>query len=66
MYRKINFKEEILELKKFHICTWNGYKQKNLIVTIENGDGEKINRKYYFTDRSEYSRFIRELRKLEA
>ena len=65
VYLKINFKEEISELKKYTVCTWSGQRQKYLIVTIENRNGDKINKKYYFTDRKEYSHFISELRKLE-
>ena len=66
VYLKINFNEEINELKKYTVCTWSGQRQKYLIVTIENQYGDKINRKYYFTDRKEYSHFISQLRKLEA
>lgn len=65
VYRKINFQEEIDTLKKWRICAWSGYEQKHLIVTVENREGEKSNRRYYFTDKKEYSKFLKHLRKLE-
>ena len=66
VYRRIDFNEEISELKKYTVCTWSGTEQKHLIVTLENKDGEKHNRRYHFTNKNEYSRFIRELRRLEV
>lgn len=64
MYRKIDLKEEIAELKKFDVVAWSGKELKHLIVTVEDRAGEKWNKKYYFTDRKDYSHFISKLRRL--
>ena len=63
MYRKVDFDEELQELKKYRICAWMGHKLKFVIVTVENEEGEKYNRKYYFTERNEYSYFLKKLRR---
>ena len=64
IFKKTNLKSEIAALKKCTVCTWNGYKQQELIVTIDD-KGERINLQYYFSDRKDYSWFINQLRRLE-
>ena len=65
MYRKLKFDEEVKELEECRVLSWSGYEQRNLVVTVEYGNGERENRTYLFNDRKEYSKFLRELRKLE-
>ena len=64
IYKKIDIKNEINNLKQYHIASWTGHKLKHLTVTIET-NGEKTNLKYYITDPKDYSYFINQLRKLE-
>ena len=67
-YTKISFKnraDEIAALKSYDICTWMGRHQKFLIVTVQNENGEKINKKFEFKTVNEYSWFIHQLRRLE-
>lgn len=64
MYRKVDFEEETSDLKKYKVCAWSGEKLKYVTVTVENNKCEKINRKYYFANTKEYTRFLRILRGL--
>ena len=64
IYKKIDLKNEINNLKQYRIASWTGHKLKYLTVTIET-NGEKTNLKYYINDPKDYSYFINQLRKLE-
>lgn len=64
MYKQIDTRLEISNLKKYRLCAWSGKKQKYLTVTVEK-NGEKYNLKYYFSNTKEYSSFNMALRRLE-
>ena len=46
IYKKIDIKNEINNLKQYHIASWTGHKLKHLTVTIEN-NGEKTSQSLF-------------------
>jgi hypothetical protein len=61
MYKKVDFDEEILEIRRKGIATFTGFhSDQKIIITFDNGEMNE----YYFTNSSEYNRFNRKLRKL--
>lgn len=60
MYVKVDQEDELDAIKELGLQAWSGRHQKYLNVTA---GGNVI--RYYFSSQREYTRFIRELRKLE-
>lgn len=61
MYVKVDQASELEHIKMLGLQAWSGRKQKYLSVTA----GSNVLR-YYFSSQREYTRFIRELRKIES
>ena len=61
MYKKVDFDEEILEIRRKGIATFTGFpSEKKIIITF---DDREMN-EYYFTNSNEYNRFNKKLRKI--
>ena len=63
MYKKIDFNEEIQRLKKLDVCAFSGRRNTHLTVTVETSQGME-NIEYYFSSHNEYSKFLKELRRM--
>lgn len=61
MYVKVDHEDELDMIKELGLQAWSGRRQKYLSVTA---GGNVI--KYYFSSQREYTRFLRELRKIET
>lgn len=61
MYKKVDFEEEILKIRKKGIASYSGFKTQNkIIITFDDREMEE----YYFTNPDEYNRFNRKLRRI--
>lgn len=61
MYVKVDHEDELDAIRSLGLQAWSGRHQKYLAVTA---GGNVI--RYYFSSQREYTRFIRELRKIET
>lgn len=61
MYKKVDFEEEIMEIRKKGIATYSEFKsEKKIIITFDNREMNE----YYFTNPDEYNKFNRKLRQI--